>query len=41
MHAYFHDYDLLDPRRRLVLVAALAALSRRSRALDLSEAFAR
>jgi hypothetical protein len=41
VHAYFHDYDLLDPWRRLALVAALAALSRRGQLLDLSEAFAR
>lgn len=34
VHAYFHDYDLLDPVRRRVLVAALHALgARRSRAI--------
>jgi hypothetical protein len=29
VHAYFHDYDLLDPRRRLALEAGLALLGRR------------
>lgn len=29
VHAYFHDTDLLDPRRRLALTAALAVLGRR------------
>ena len=29
VHAYFHDYDLLDPLRRVALAAALAALGRR------------
>jgi hypothetical protein len=29
VHAYFHDYDLLDPFRRTALGLALAALSRR------------
>ncbi len=29
VHAYFHDYDLLDARRRTALVAALAVLGRR------------
>jgi hypothetical protein len=29
VHGYFHDYDLLDPRRRLALQAALAVLGRR------------
>jgi len=29
VHAYFHDYDLLDARRRLALVTALAVLGRR------------
>jgi hypothetical protein len=41
VHAYFHDYDLLDARRRFVLVGALAVLSRRSRTFDVNEAFAR
>jgi hypothetical protein len=41
VHAYFHDYDLLDRRRHLALVAALALLSRRARPLDLSEVSAR
>jgi hypothetical protein len=29
VHAYFHDYDLLDGRRRLALVTALSVLGRR------------
>lgn len=29
VHAYFHDYDLLDPRRRLALGVALVLLYRR------------
>jgi hypothetical protein len=29
VHAYFHDYDLLDARRRLALVSSLALLGRR------------
>jgi hypothetical protein len=29
VHGYFHDYDLLDPLRRLALVGALAVLGRR------------
>ncbi len=29
VHAYFHDYDLLDPKRRLALVASLVALAAR------------
>jgi hypothetical protein len=29
VHAYFHDYDLLDGRRRAALVAALRVLARR------------
>jgi hypothetical protein len=29
VHAYFHDYDLLEPRRRLALVTALTVLGRR------------
>ncbi len=35
VHAYFHDTDLLDRRRRTALVAALALLGRRRRATDL------
>lgn len=31
VHAYCHDYDLLDARRRAALVAALAILRRRRR----------
>jgi hypothetical protein len=49
VHAYFHDYDLLDPRRRAALVTGLCLLGRRRRAaaepggpeVDFSEAFAR
>ena len=29
VHAYFHDYDLLDPRRRRALLASLHLLGRR------------
>jgi hypothetical protein len=29
VHAYFHDYDLLDPLRRRVLLVALTVLGRR------------
>src|SRR5947209_985683 len=29
VHAYFHDYDLLDARRRIALVTALTVLGRR------------
>lgn len=35
VHAYFHDTDLLDRRRRAALVAALALLGRRRRPTDL------
>jgi hypothetical protein len=34
VHAYFHDYDLLDPRRRVALVTALTVLGRRRRPSD-------
>jgi hypothetical protein len=34
VHAYFHDYDLLDPRRRLALVTSLKLLGRRRRPGD-------
>ena len=34
VHAYFHDYDLLDARRRLALVTALTVLGRRRPAGD-------
>jgi hypothetical protein len=30
VHAYFHDYDLLDPRRRLALAVSLRVLTRRT-----------
>jgi hypothetical protein len=39
VHAYFHDYDLLDPLRRRALVAALTLLGRRRARLDVSRAF--
>lgn len=35
VHAYFHDHDLLDPRRRAALVAALLVLGRRRSPLRL------
>jgi hypothetical protein len=44
VHAYFHDYDLLDARRRHALVWALRVLARRREPTDLDflrEAFAR
>ena len=34
VHAYFHDYDLLDVRRRVALVTALTVLGRRRPAGD-------
>jgi hypothetical protein len=34
VHAYFHDYDLLDPTRRLALVVSLKLLARRRAAAD-------
>ena len=34
VHVYFHDYDLLDTRRRLALVGALELLGRRRPRLD-------
>jgi hypothetical protein len=50
VHAYFHDYDLLDPRRRLALELGLRMLGARRAAgpfaadgpeVEFSEAFAR
>jgi hypothetical protein len=41
VHAYFHDYDLLDPIRRTALLTALRVLGHRRAQLDLSEVFAR
>jgi len=35
VHAYFHDYDLLDARRRVALVWALRLLARRREPTDL------
>jgi hypothetical protein len=35
VHAYFHDTDLLDPRRRAALELGLAVLGRRRRPSDL------
>jgi len=37
VHVYFHDYDLLDGRRRAALTAALALLARRRRPARLDE----
>jgi hypothetical protein len=36
VHVYFHDTDLLDPRRRVLLEAALRVLARRARVTDLA-----
>jgi len=38
VHAYFHDYDLLDPIRRRALVASMRVLGRRGSRFDLSRA---
>jgi hypothetical protein len=38
VHAYFHDYDLLDRRRRIVLTASLRVLGMRRSALAASTA---
>jgi hypothetical protein len=35
VHAYFHDYDLLDPIRRAVLLVSLRVLGRRRDQLEL------
>ena len=35
VHVYFHDTDLLDARRRVLLRASLPALARRARVTDL------
>ena len=35
VHAYFHDTDLLDPRRRALLGSTLPILARRARVTDL------
>ena len=40
VHAYFHDYDLLDPLRRRTLLASLAVLGRRRGRRELSAASA-
>ena len=34
VHAYFHDYDLLEAQRRIALVMSLTVLGRRSRRAD-------
>jgi hypothetical protein len=34
VHAYFHDYDLLDAKRRTALVASLRVLGRRASSAD-------
>jgi len=41
VHAYFHDYDLLDATRRRALVVALTILGRRRAQLELSADSAR
>jgi hypothetical protein len=38
VHAYFHDYDLLDARRRIALRISLRVLGMRRSALDASSA---
>jgi hypothetical protein len=38
VHAYFHDYDLLDATRRTALLISLRVLGRRRSALDASSA---
>jgi hypothetical protein len=38
VHAYFHDYDLLDATRRLALAVSLQMLGRRRSAYDASSA---
>ena len=38
VHAYFHDYDLLERRRRIVLIASLRVLGMRRSALAASSA---
>jgi hypothetical protein len=38
VHAYFHDYDLRDARRRIALVASLRVLGMRRRAVAASSA---
>ncbi len=37
VHAYFHDTDLLDRRRRAALIVGLAFLGRKRTAIDLGE----
>ena len=37
VHAYFHDTDLLDVRRRAIVIAGLMALGRRRQPTDLNE----
>jgi hypothetical protein len=37
LHAYFHDTDLLEPRRRTALLAGLTILGRRREPTDLAE----
>ena len=41
VHAYFHDYDLVDPVRRAALASSHAVLARRRPPLELSRASAR
>ena len=37
LHVYFHDTDLVDPRRRRIVVAALQILGRRRPVISLDE----
>jgi hypothetical protein len=37
VHVHFHDYELLDPKRRIALSATLALLARRRRPVGLDE----
>lgn len=41
VHAYFHDYDLLDPLRRRALLASLVVLARRRSRFELGDASVR
>ena len=41
VHTYFHDYDLLDPMRRRVLLSSLRLLARRRPPVEVSRASAR
>ena len=41
VHVYFHDTDLLDQRRRVLLGLVLRVLARRATVLDLDQLAAR